>query len=245
MSVRDGSSVSQWLQCGMREAGGVQPLGEPSCPSCGTGNSHLHVQEQDLSVPWRVWGSPSTAAPLQHPSASMELPWSTPRSPAGKPLPGGQEITSVLVWHPGAQFIQRERHGFVSSFKGKTPSQVILAPCASRVVSLLCTIPSSPCCSLKCIPGKTPSAPRIWKSDTLQTHGGGLRFGSFFSCCARLFRWPPLEPAHGMGVEGWILGGNGEVGWSNPHFTMWVKIKPPPQDDVCHGGFAADHNQAT
>lgn len=185
------------------------------------------------------------AQPLQHPSASTELPWSTPWSPAGKPLPGGQEVTSVLVWHPGAQSIQREMYGFVSSFKGKPPSQVILAPCTSRVVSLLCIIPFSPCCSLKCIPGKTPNTPRIWKSDTLQTHGGGLRFGSFFSSCSRLFRRPPLEPAHGMGVVGWILGGNGEVGWSNPPFTMWVKIKPPPQDDVCHGGFAADHNQAT
>lgn len=144
MSVGDGSSVSQWLQCGMREAGAVQPLGEPSC---GTGNSCLHFQEQHLSIPGCAWSSPSTATPLQHPSASMELPWSTPQSPAGKPLPPGQEITSVLVWHLGTQFIRREMRGFVSSFKEKTPSQIILAPCTSRVVSLLCIIPSSPRCS--------------------------------------------------------------------------------------------------
>lgn len=112
----------------------------------------------------------------------MELPWSTPGSPAGKSFLGGQGITPVLVWHPGAQFIQREMHGFVSSFKGKTPSQAILAPCTSHVLSLLCIIPSSPCCSLKCAPGKPPSAPWIWKSDTPQAHGGGLRFCSFFSC---------------------------------------------------------------
>lgn len=55
----------------------------------GTRNSRLHVQEQDLSVPWCVWGSPSTAtptpeclhgAPLEH---SMVTSWETPPRRAG------------------------------------------------------------------------------------------------------------------------------------------------------------------
>lgn len=158
-------------------------------------------------------------------------------------LPGGQEVTSVLVWHPEARFTRREMHGFVSSSKGKTPSQVKLAPCTIRVVSLLCTIPSSPCCSPKCIPGKPPKAPQTWKSDTLQAHRVGSRWAP--SPAELSFSNGPRWSLPWDGLVGWILGRNGEVGWSNQHFTMWGKIKPPPQDDVHHGGFTADHNQAT
>lgn len=187
----------------------MQPLGEPSCPSCGTGNSHLCPRSNIsgfLGVPGALPAQPphsSTRVPpwncLEH---SMITSWD---------LPTGQEITSVLVWHAGAQFIQREMHGFVSSFKGKTPSQIKLAPCTSRVVSLLCTIPSSPCCSLKCIPGKPRKAPRTWKSDTLQAHGMGS--GWVPSSPAELsFSDGPRWSLPWMGVVGWILGGNGEVG---------------------------------
>lgn len=72
MSFGDGSSVSQWLQGGMREAGAVQPLGEPSWPSCGTGNSHLRFQEQHLRVPGTL--------PAQPPHSSTRVP---PRTSLG------------------------------------------------------------------------------------------------------------------------------------------------------------------
>lgn len=69
MRVGDRSSVSQWLQGGMKEAGAVQPLGEPSCPSCGTGNSHLRSRSNISGL----LGVPG-ALPAQPPHSSTRVP---------------------------------------------------------------------------------------------------------------------------------------------------------------------------
>lgn len=124
--------------------------------------------------------------PLEH---SMITSWETPPRRAGDHLCPGVAPRGTV--HP------KGNAWICVKFQRKN-TQVILAPCTSHVVPLLCIIPSSPCCSLKCFAGKPPNTPWIWKSDILQTQGGGLRFGSFFSCCAQLFRRPPLESAHGM-----------------------------------------------
>lgn len=57
-----------------------------------------------------------------HPTPAPECPQGTALEHSmitSWDLPGGQEVTSVLVWHPEARFTRREMHGFVSSSKGK------------------------------------------------------------------------------------------------------------------------------
>lgn len=120
---------------------------------------------------WCAWSSPSTATPTPEclhgtPSErSMITSWGTPPRRAGDHLCPGVAPRGTV--HP------KGNAWICVKFQRKN-TQVILAPCTSRVVPLLCIIPSSPCCSLKRFAGKPPNAPWIWKSDTLQTHGGGL-----------------------------------------------------------------------
>lgn len=169
----------------MREARGLQSLGEPSCPlswhrkqsSTFTGarsRCSLVFLELTQPAPQSQCNSNTQVPPW---TSLGVLPVPAPWALAGKPLLWGQgnQISPGVTYRCTVHLKVNAR--IYVKFKRKNafqcnPGDAVLAHpvlvlSMGCVVSLDCITPSSPCCSLKSLPGKITNTCGIWKSDML------------------------------------------------------------------------------
>lgn len=204
--------LRQWPPCRTSEAHSPQSLWEPSCPfswhrkqfSTFTGvRSCCSIMFLELIQ----LAKEATAAPTPR-QCSPCIKRSHHPSGQGNQIP--PRVTHRCTAHPKVN--ARIWVGFTSrnAFRCNPGSM-------GHVVPLVCITPSSPCCSLKSLPGKITNTCGIWKSDTLWNIWWYARVWFILFLQQPDFLITLFQPVHGIcggGVGGTMR--DGATCWSNP-----------------------------